>query len=122
MPVESASTRRDPRYRLREGEGKVIFSLDSGEDGIYFGDLVQISPGGVGFQVTSGPRMTSGTFINGATITIGTCEIECDLSVIQCQRGPNLRIEVGCMIYPSSKESEEKWIAVIAGMAAANVE
>ena len=119
MSVESESTRRDPRYRLREGEGRVIFSL---EDGIHFGDLNQISLGGVGFQMKSGPRMTSGTFINGATLTIGTCEIECDLSVIQCQRGPDLKIEVGCMIYPSSRESEERWVAVIAGMGAARAE
>lgn len=121
MPVESESTRRSPRYRLREGEGKVIFSFEPGE-GIHFGDLTQVGLGGVGFEMISGPRMTSGTFITGATITIGNCEIECDLVVIQSQRGLDLSIEVGCMIYPSSGASEEKWVALIAGIAAAHAE
>jgi hypothetical protein len=119
MSVESASKRRDPRYRLDDGTGTVTFSLDASEEGIHFGALNQIGLRGVGFVMTSGPRMTSGTLISSATLVIGTCEIVSDLVVIQCQRGPDSKIEVGCMLYPTSKESEEKWAALIAGMAAA---
>ena len=120
MTVGFAIKRRDPRYRLRQGAGTVTFRLDSGERGA--GDLIQAGLGGVGFEMATGPRLTKGTYINGATISIGTCETEVDLSVIHCRRGPDSSIEVGCLIYPCSEEFEDKWVAVLAGLAAARAD
>ena len=122
MTVENASRRRDPRFQLRPGAGSVRFSLDSGPDGDHRGDVNQISLGGLGFDMTDGPRMSTGTSISGATIQIGACEIQGDLSVRECRRATHSSIEVACLFYPSSKESEEKWIAVLAGMSAARAD
>ena len=122
MSAESAIRRRDPRFPLRPGGGTVRFSLDTGPGRDHEGALTQVSVAGIGFGMTGGPPMTPGTVLRGATVTIGLCEIKGDLSVRQCRHVSDSSTEVGCLFYPSSTESEERWIAVLSGMDAVHAD
>jgi hypothetical protein len=122
MLNQSPETRRDVRHCLRRGIGFVEFELVDSGKGRLRGDLTSLSVAGLTFEVDTDLGLEKGALLQAATILIGECAVEGDLTVKHIRLVAESTIETGCVFYPSSHAGAEKWLAVIAGMEAVCVD
>jgi len=122
MSHQSPITRRDLRYRLRRGIGFVEFEIGDSGNGRRRGDLTSLSVAGLTFEVDTDVGMEQGTLLQAATVLIGECAIEGDLTVRYARLVADSTFETGCVFYPSSHAGAEKWSAVVAGVQAVCVD
>ncbi len=114
MSGQSFSRRRDPRHSLRPGVGFVEFGTRGSGSRDRRADLNWVSVAGLTFEADADPDIEPGTLLEAATVCVGECEVEGELSVKSVRRVNESRLETGCLFYPSSYAAAEKWSAVIA--------
>jgi len=120
MPVTPPSTRRDARYALRPGSSTVQFSDPGAVGGTTRAELTRISIAGLAFDIDRGAeKFSQGMRLKGVTVRIGSCTLGGDLSVRSAMPGADSRTQIGCLFFPDTHESEKSWMALIAGIEAA---
>jgi len=113
------STRRDQRFALRPGSAFVEFPDPNSTDGHWTAGLRMVSVSGFAFEATDRcPQVRGGDEFRGVTLRIGECMLEGDI-VVRNTRQTESHLEVGCLFYPGSREGEDLWMTLLAGIDAA---
>jgi len=116
------STRRDERYALRPGSSFVEFPDPRSAEGHWTAGLRMVSVSGFAFEATDAcPRVKGGDEFRGVTLRIGGCVLEGDI-VVRNTRETDGRLEIGCLFYPGTREWEDLWMTLLAGIEAAKLD
>lgn len=119
MNTAIQSTRRDVRHDLRQGLGSIELAPSPAAPGGVSGALRRISVAGLCFRVErDAPWLRPGALIPGVQVRVGECVLDGEIrvrSVVPDRRG----VEVGCLFHPSDDRTEERLMALIAGLNAA---
>ena len=120
MINHAQSTRRDTRYRLASGAASVEFDAPPGGGARLRGSVIKVSVSGLLFGVDKSPQnLDVGAVLHCVEVQVGDCTIEGEVVVRDVRHVGPSGIEIGGILYPSSYEIEEKWMAVVAGIRAA---
>lgn len=122
MPSQPSSTRRDPRYELREGTSFVEFPAPASARLGESAALLRVSVAGLAFRTGGLVELEAGEAFKGVTVRVGSCRLTGDLvvrSVVPAEKGGT---EIGCLFDPSGRESTERWSGIIAGIEATLVD
>ena len=83
-------------------------------------DLTRISIAGLAFDIEGGAeKFSQGMRLKAVTVQIGPCTLSGDLLVRSTMVGQGPRTQIGCLFVPDTHESEKGWMALIAGIEAA---
>jgi hypothetical protein len=97
----------------------VEFPDPKSADGHWTAGLRMVSVSGFAFEATDQcPRVRGGDEFRGVTLRIGECVLEGDI-VVRYTRQADNHLEVGCLFYPGSREWEDLWMTLLAGIDAA---
>lgn len=118
MSVETPSTRRDTRHAVRPGSSFVEFSHPDGQ-GAVRAALTRISIAGFAFLL-EGPLQDfqPETCLPDMRLHVGPCVLEGQAVVRSITAATESGGEIGCLFHPETRESEERWVALIAGIEA----
>jgi hypothetical protein len=77
---------------------------------------------GFAFEATDEcPRVRGGDEFRGITLCIGDCVLEGDI-VVRNTRQVDGQFEIGCLFFPGSREWEDLWMTLLAGIEAAKID
>jgi hypothetical protein len=118
VSIEAPSTRRDTRHAIRPGSSFVEFAHPDGQEPVRAA-LTRISIAGFAFQF-EGPLhdFQPETCLPGLRLHVGPCVLEGQAVVRSIISTHASGGEVGCLFHPETRESEERWMALIAGIEA----
>lgn len=116
MAASAPSTRRDRRYDLRPGSATIELP-NPHADGRSRARLVRISVSGLTFELPrASVKLERGAWLENVTIRVGECVLHGEAQVRNLTRIADTRTEVGCLFLPEARGSEDKWLALIAGI------
>ncbi len=119
----SPSTRRDTRFVLRPGSGRVEFDHPRLAGCRCSSQLTMVSVAGLDFGLDESiGDVSPGMVFAGATVRVGDCALRGDVAIRNVAPGPDGLTRLGCLFYPASREDEGKLMALIAGMEAVQSE
>lgn len=114
-PVRHPSSRRDVRYRVREG-ASVACTTPLAESGALEAVMTTVCVAGLGFEVEGDPICTPGTRLAPMTVRAGDCAIRGEAVVRSVRVLGAARFEIGCLFVPESPAAEDRWMALISGV------
>jgi len=112
-------SRRDPRYDIAPGQGRVEFTDPRDASRIHRGALSKISVCGVNFEIEDPQwRIPRGTVLP-AQVVVGACHLAGEIIVRDMRPLDDDRIEIGALFQPASESDELLLLGLVTGIEAA---
>jgi len=112
-------SRRDPRYDISRGHGRVEFADPRDPSRVHRGSLSKISVCGVNFEIEDPQwRIPRGTVLR-AEVVVGACHLAGEIIVRDMRPLDDDRIEIGALFQPASESDELLLLGLVTGIEAA---
>lgn len=120
MSAPTPSTRRDKRHALLSGTCFVEFAQPDSGSGTACESLTRLSVAGFAFETEQAPeKIPPGMRLVDVRLVVGPCVLQGEAEVRSTQSLVGSNYEIGCLFYPATRECEDRWLAVVAGLEAA---
>ena len=115
-------SRRDPRYEIAPGRGRVEFTDPQDPSRTHRGSLSKISVCGVNFEMEDPRwRIPRGTVLS-AQVVVGACHLAGEIIVRDMRPIDDDRIEIGALFQPASESDELLLLGLVTGIEVATTE
>jgi len=112
-------SRRDPRFDIAPGQGRVEFTDPRDPSHIHRGSLSKISVCGLSFEIEDPQwRIPRGTVLS-AQVVVGACHLAGEIIVRDMRPLDGGRIEIGALFQPASESDELLLLGLVTGIEAA---